>query len=133
MSQHHQKPELWYVARIILKCSAPHQVEEHLFDEQIRLIQASNSEEAYQKALILGKQEELEYLNEDGMTVRWSFEGLFDLDIVESLTDGAEITSKRIRADSAQELVVAKHQLTLFWQADNTGKTAEELLGDMKS
>lgn len=118
---------MWYSAILILKCTVDNQVSDFLFDEQVRLIEANNAEEAYQKALKLGEGLVVEYLNEDHQSVKWTFEGLFDLDCIESLEDGAEITSKRFIAQTSKE-VVSKNKLSVFFIEDNKDKTAWEIL-----
>jgi hypothetical protein len=117
---------MWYSARLILKCTVGIQTSDFLFDEQVRLIKADTAEEAYSKAVKLGCEEESEYLNNEKQKVKWSFEGLFDLDIIAALKDGAEISSKRFRADSSKGLVVSKEKLSVYFTTANNNKTANE-------
>jgi hypothetical protein len=57
------------------------------------LISADAPEEAYVKALQIGKNSETSYENPDGKAVEITFEGLSDLDLIdEELEDGAELT-----------------------------------------
>ena len=105
---------MWYASRLILKCTVGNQISDFLFSEQVRLIEASNAEEAYTKALKLGQEEECEYLNSEQQKVVWTFKGLFDLDCINSLQDGAEITSKRFIDQSSDNLIVAKDELSIF-------------------
>jgi hypothetical protein len=88
---------------------------------------------AYSKAVKLGCEEESEYLNNEKQKVKWSFEGLFDLDIIAALKDGAEISSKRFRADSSKGLVVSKEKLSVYFTTANNNKTANEILNDSRS
>jgi hypothetical protein len=119
---------MWYAARLILKCTVGNQISDFLYDEQVRLIKADTADEAYSKALQLGREEESDYQNNEKERVRWSFEGLFDLDRIDKLEDGAEITSKRFRANSSHSLVVSKQQLSVYFSQANDEKTVKEIL-----
>jgi hypothetical protein len=67
---------MWYSATFIVKCTiGQNQTGDFLFDEQIKIINAANREEAYEKALKLGQEENHEYKNSDGELVKWTFEG----------------------------------------------------------
>lgn len=123
---------MWYSARLIVQCIVGSNLQEDdfLFDEQIRLIKASNPEEAYQKSICLSQAEELEYKNANGELVKWVFKGLFDLDVVSRLKDGAEISSRRFRADSDQNWVFSKEKLSVFYQETMKGKTVQQLLNE---
>jgi hypothetical protein len=48
-------------------------------EEKIILIKANNSENAYKKAIIRGKKDEHNFLNNDGNTVFYEFIGIMDL------------------------------------------------------
>ena len=120
----------WYVAVLVLEC----RVGDHptgTADVQIRLVAADSHEEAYEKALFLGRRAEQTYSNADGEQVTWLFKGLHALDeaFAQELTDGAEIwgfTTSR----SANSLVAEKAKLAFFWFEANRDRKASELLGD---
>ena len=124
---------MWYALRLILKCTVGNQISDFLCDEQVRLIEASNAEEAYTKALQLGQEEECEYLNSEQQKVKWTFEGLFDLDCIDSLEDGVEITSKRFIAQSSDNLIVSKDQLSIFFKDNNKDETAQQILNNSRT
>jgi hypothetical protein len=119
---------MWYSARIIMKCIVGKEMSNYLFDEQIRLIEANTPEDAYEKALAIGRNEESEYENLEKEKVKWIFEGLYDLDIVGELVDGVEIISKRFRCDSSTNLIVPKDQLAIFFCLNNADKSAKAIL-----
>ena len=106
---------MWYAAKLIIKCTVGNQISDFVFDEQIKLIDAVNAEEAYTKALKLGQEEECEYQNSEQQEVKWIFKGLLDLHCINRLDDGAQITSKRFIAQSSDNLIVSKEQLPLFY------------------
>ena len=117
---------MWYASRLIVKRTVGNQISDFVYDEQVRLIDANNVEEAYAKAMKLGQEEECEYLNSEEQKVKWTFEGLFDLDYINSLNDGAEITSKRFIAQSSDDLIVSKDQLPIFFKDNNKEETTQQ-------
>lgn len=120
---------MWFSARLIIRCTVgQEQKDDFLFDEQVRIIEAKDKEEAYEKALTLDKNEETRYKNSEGEMVEWSFEGLFDLEKIDKLEDGSEISSKRFRANSNKGLVFPKKKLTIFWQETLQNQTAGQIL-----
>ena len=81
----------WYLADVVLE----HRVEgdlQNVVHVNTHLVEASSSEEAYAKALALGREAEQAYQNTDGRLVRVVFRGLRELGVVhEPLEDGAEL------------------------------------------
>ena len=63
----------WYLAKIVYRiiCGEGNHVGQ--FDEQLRLVTASNKEDAFQKAQFIGKQEEEFFLNDRQQLVQWQF------------------------------------------------------------
>ena len=90
-------PVNWYIAGIMIRFEGDDKNQDNsnrrcLAWENQHLIRAKNPDEAYKKAIKLGKDSESEYINTDGENVRWIFEGLTTLiALYEELADGAEI------------------------------------------
>jgi hypothetical protein len=90
-------PVGWYSTAILLRFETEVEDEKNLNRrclawENYHIIKAENPEEAYEKAVKLGKSYENKYKNTEGENVRWIFEGLTMLvPIYEELHDGAEI------------------------------------------
>ena len=82
------------------------------------LIQASEPETAYSKALDWGKARELDFTNTEGRPVKIRFLGLSSLNIVyEPLIDGAELidsTYGEATPELLGRLLVEKDQLNVF-------------------
>jgi catechol 2,3-dioxygenase-like lactoylglutathione lyase family enzyme len=82
------------------------------------LVEAGDAEEAYVKAMALGKEHDQSYPNPAGKQVRERFLGLFDLlEIHEPLEDGSEIAyEERIGVSDleARRLVSSREQLGVF-------------------
>ncbi len=90
-------PINWYIAGIMIRFEGNGENQSNsnrrcLAWENQHLIKAKNPDEAYKKALKIGKESEDEYVNTDGENVKWVFEGLTTLiALYEDLEDGAEI------------------------------------------
>lgn len=107
----------WYLADIVL---------EHVIGGERRnlvhinrhLIEAGSPEEAYRKAIALGREHRLRYLNTDGMPVRLRFRGLRDLQAIhDDLEDGAEISYREAIAVPESKLkrwITPKRELSAF-------------------
>jgi hypothetical protein len=122
----------WYVAVLVVSSRIDSEpARAPAVDLQYRLIRASDNEDAYQRALELGRKAAHSYQNSEGRTVTWECAGLRDLREVDEpeLGDGTEVYSQIVRDNPARQ-VVSKDQLTCFWAAANSDRTARELLDE---
>ena len=70
----------WYVAEIIVGCRVGKaSAKRMLYDRQIKVLRASTDEEAYERALEVGRAENQSYKNSFGQKVSWKFLGLGNL------------------------------------------------------
>ena len=63
----------------------------HEFDEQFRLIMASNIHEAFVKARFVGVKNECSLETESGETVSWQFVDVAFIRLLENFSDGMEL------------------------------------------
>ncbi len=120
----------WYVAVLIVQARVRgHEEKRPLFDRQIKVLQASTHEEAYKKALALGKAETHFYLNPQGEKVCWRFLGLANLSFIleKEIFDGVEVYSTLQRGNGKNE-VVRKESLSVFWYEAHKHMKAGDLL-----
>ncbi len=85
----------WYLANLVMQCVVgDNQPGPWTVDEQVRLILAQSPEQAYDKAIELGRQQEAGYRNQGGQSVHWVFAGLAELveSPAETFEDGAQIS-----------------------------------------
>ncbi len=77
------------------------------FEESIVLVQASDENEAWQKAEALGEQIAFEHQREANFGVRWEFVGVLSVYelLDEELTDGTEVFSRFLTAKEAKALM----------------------------
>jgi Domain of unknown function (DUF4288) len=94
----------WYIAEVILE----HIIEDdprNVVHVNVHLIEATSPDEAYKKAIALGRRNEMAYESTTGGMVRVVFRGLRDLNVIhEVLEDGAEIMYEKHIGVSEQTL-----------------------------
>lgn len=85
------KDARWYLADVVLE----HRIDaeaQNLVHVNTHLVEAGSPDEAYDKAVALGRGAEHAYENTDGRRVRVLFRGLRELNVIhEPLEDGAEL------------------------------------------
>lgn len=91
----------WFIARIVFRIISGEGNHNPQFDEQLKLIAARDEEEAYEKAFCMGKDGEDSFPNATGKKVEWKFVGVAELSTIPQLDDGAELYSKIIETDNA--------------------------------
>ncbi|HRP55513.1 DUF4288 domain-containing protein [Agriterribacter sp.] len=84
----------WFLAKIVYRIICGEGDHTAQFDEQLRLIVASNDEEAFKKASAIGKQEEDCFYNQSEKLVQWKFINVAELHKIAGLIDGAELYSR---------------------------------------
>ena len=84
----------WYLAKIVYRIICGEGNHAPQFDEQLRLIQAEDDMHAFQKARIIGDEEEESFLNNAQEPVQWRFVDVSELHPVNNLIDGVEIYSR---------------------------------------
>jgi len=100
----------WYIAKIVFGITAENSQHKPQFDEQLRLIGAESSEEAFLKARIIGLSEEDSFLNDKNNRVKWEFINVAELLPVKSLEDGVELHSRIYEMDEASSYINFIHQ-----------------------
>ena len=91
----------WYLTKIVYRIICGQGNHTAQFDEQLRLIQAGSSEEAFEKSRALGEKEEDKFYNEDQKLVQWKFVNVAELYKLSGLLDGVELYSRIQETDNA--------------------------------
>ena len=73
----------WYLAKLIFRIICGDGNHSPQFDEQLRLIGATNEDEAFYRAQSLGSQEEDSFLNVQQQPVQWQFINVSEADDAE--------------------------------------------------
>jgi hypothetical protein len=84
----------WYLAKIVFRIHCGDGQHTPQFDEQLRLINAVQEEEAFEKARAIGNSEEDTFLNKKEKLVKWEFIDVAELHRIDELIDGVELYSK---------------------------------------
>ena len=96
----------FYSARllfVVLVDQARHK-KTNTYDESIVVFRARDFQDAFRRALELGRSREKEYENHKRQRVRWAFKEVVNLDFVGSRVDGKEVASKLFRAQSEEPI-----------------------------
>lgn len=95
----------WYLAKIVYQIICGDGQHTAQFDEQLRAITASCEEEAFDKALHIGKGEEEVFYNQKQQLVQWRFINVSELYLLNTLIDGAELYSHITEADDSDSYI----------------------------
>lgn len=82
-----------YLAKLMFNINIDNGNHATQFDEQIRVIESQNLENAFQKARVIGKREEETFLNIEKKPVNWKFIDVVDLYPLENIKDGEQVYS----------------------------------------
>ena len=104
----------WYISKIVFSISSENTAHKPQFDEQLRLISASSTEEAFLKARKLGLREEDAYINDRNNIVKWEFINVSEVIPLINIEDGAELYSNIHETDEAQAYIHCVHQKAIF-------------------
>ena len=111
------KDARWYLADVVLE----HRIDgdaQNVVHVNTHLVEAGSPDEAYEKALAIGRRAERDYDNTDGRRVRVVFHGLRELNAIhEPLEDGAELMYTEdvgVPEHEWREWITPKEQLGVF-------------------
>ncbi|GAO41613.1 DUF4288 domain-containing protein [Flavihumibacter petaseus] len=91
----------WYIAKIIYEIICGDGSHSPQFDEQLRLLQATDAAEAFDQANEIGLTESLRFQNDRQQLVEWKFIGVPELHLLETNAHGAELFSRIREVDNA--------------------------------
>lgn len=109
----------WYLAKIVYQIICGDGAHRPQFDEQLRLIQAGNEFEAFQKAQRIGIIEQERFLNERQRLVEWKFIDVCELHLLSELIDGAELYSRIQEPDDADSYIDIVHRKANYIEGEN--------------
>ena len=81
----------WYVAKIVFRIISGDGHHHAQFDEQLRLINADDEHQAFEKATTIGIRNQESFLNNKSQPVQWQFIDVAELNQLGELKDGAEL------------------------------------------
>ncbi len=83
------------------------------FDEQIRVIESHNLEDAFFKARVIGKKEEEVFLNRDNEPVNWQFIDVVEIYPLEELKDGDQVYSNTRKIKDTRSFITYIRQKSM--------------------
>ena len=81
----------WYIAKIVFRIISGEGNHAPQFDEQLRLINAEDEKHAFEKASLIGIQNQERFVNSQNQPVKWQFINVAELNQLNDLSDGTEI------------------------------------------
>ncbi len=100
----------WYLAKFVFRIVCGDGQHTAQFDEQLRLVRATDKEEAFRKAQEMGKKEQETFFNRKEQLVQWQFINISELYVLSELIDGAELYSKIEEKENAEAYVYTVNQ-----------------------
>jgi Domain of unknown function (DUF4288) len=100
----------WYLAKVVFQVICGNGNHTAQFDEQLRLIEAADEQEAFYKAQQIGVQEADVFLNDRQQLVQWKFIDVCELHPLNELINGAEMYSRITEVDSATQYIETIHR-----------------------
>jgi hypothetical protein len=100
----------WFLAKIVYRIICGNGEHTPQFDEQLRLIEAQDANEAFTKAHAIGEQEQESFLNQQKSLVQWQFVNVSELYKISALIDGAELYAKVQETDNAEIYMQLVHK-----------------------
>ena len=94
--------DLWFSAKVRLAAVLDEDRVDSFMD-CLHVFRAADWDEAFQRALALGRSHESEYRNADGERLRWRLAQVLTLDRVVGSLDGAEVFSESFAADQFRD------------------------------
>jgi hypothetical protein len=91
----------WYLSKLVFRIICGDGDHNAQFDEQLRLIAAGTSEEAFLKSQQIGRQEQESFYNNRRQLVQWKFINTSELYRLHDLIDGTEVYSRIEERDDA--------------------------------
>ncbi|HEX7905627.1 MAG TPA: DUF4288 domain-containing protein [Chitinophagaceae bacterium] len=100
----------WYLAKFVFRIVCGEGQHTAQFDEQLRLIAATDKQEAFRKAQEMGKKEEETFYNRKEQLVQWQFVNISELYLLSELIDGAELYSRIEERENADAYMYTVNQ-----------------------
>lgn len=92
----------WFIGKLVFSVTTGNGNHTPQFDEQLRLIEATDLNQAFIKARLIGGREEQAFMSEDLNAVRWQFVDVGDLKELSEFSDGMELYSRIHETENAE-------------------------------
>lgn len=113
----------WYVAKIVFQIICGNGNHTPQFDEQLRLIAATDEEEALAKARGIGWAEEVVFFNDRQELVQWKFIDVSERYRLQDLAHGAEVYSRIVETENAPAYITRVQLRAAYLEEASLEKT----------
>ena len=117
----------WYLSKLVFRIICGEGQHTPQFDEQLRIIQANNEQEAFEKAMLIGDKEQDGFYNHEEKLVQWKFINVAELYKLSGLLDGAEVYSRIIESDDPDRYIDSINRKATHIRHNSTHKLLELL------
>ena len=117
----------WYLSKLVYRIICGEGSHTPQFDEQLRLIEAGDEKEAFDKATEIGKQEQDQFYNQQQKLVQWKFINIAELYKLSGLLDGAELYSRIQETENADLYIELTNKKAAHIRLNSTHKFLEIL------
>lgn len=108
-----------YLAKLVFNVTVENSNNTSEFDEQIRIVEAHNSEGAFYKARNVGRKEEESFFDNNNNLVNWSFIDVADIYPLDDIKDGEQIYSTTHKTKDNVSFINYVRQKSMEIQAKN--------------
>ncbi len=119
------KDSKWYLAWLVEEITVEDDPR-NIVHTNLMLVRADSPDQAYERALELGKQSELSYENPEGKLVVCAFRGIRDMNVIhDELEHGAELNFEEkvgVSNDDIAGMITPRGRLTIFRPDENSPK-----------
>jgi len=110
----------WYLAKLVYRIVCGTGDHSAQFDEQLRLVSAMDEEQAFEKAMVIGNNEQDTFFNNREQLVTWKFINISELYRLSELIDGAELYSRINEVDDAESYITFVNRKAVSIQQKQT-------------
>jgi len=119
------KDAKWYLAWLVEEITVGDDAQ-NIVHTNLILVRAGSPDEAYERAIELGKESEISYENPDGKSVVCAFRGIKELNVIhDDLEHGAELNYEEkvgLSRLEIERMITPRERLTVFRQDDTSRK-----------
>jgi hypothetical protein len=128
----------WYVAELVQEITVEGD-SRNVIHKKLMLIRADGPDQAYEKAVKLGRESENSYENPEGRKVQFRFRGLSELMVVyDEISDGAELLYEQkvgVPNEQIERWIQPKERLSSFRSievSDGPDYSSKEIMNDVR-
>lgn len=112
----------WYLTKLVFRIICGEGRHTPQFDEQLRLVSATDECQAFEKALAIGNREQDDFYNHEQQLVQWKFINVAELYKLSGLLDGAEMYSRIQETDDPEGYIDLIHRRAEHIRGNSTHK-----------